>query len=96
MVKKYSSLKENSVFELVLGNGRRVKVFKNPTPEDYWELKKAFREEYPFAPPGTPNTRSTRDELDNYYVWSADYIHQWIEPLLEKKINLRVDQNGFF
>lgn len=88
--------KENDRFDVVLQSGTRVKIFKNPTPDDYGELKKAFREEYPLAPPGTPSTRSTKDEEGNTYVWSSDYIHQWIEPLLEKKTGLRMDQNGYF
>lgn len=86
-------LAENDILHLDIGH-RSIDVFQNPTGADYRELKRRFREEYPNAPKGEPDTRFTKDAQGNIYVWaSGDAIHSDVDPALRQMLGRETAQN---
>lgn len=76
---------------------KAIDIVRNPTQSDKAEIIKAFRNEYPGAPPDTPKIRSTLDEDGNEWIWPAsDAAHFQVEPLITEATGLKVDQNGYF
>jgi hypothetical protein len=76
---------------------RVIDVVKNPAQSDYTAISKAFRDEYPGAPAGTPKYRSTVDENGETWLWPAsEGAHFQIEPQITEATGLKVNQNGYF
>lgn len=96
MITKYSGLARHDVFVLTLPGKygpREVLVYRNPTREDFREIHKRFREEFPDAPPGEPKTRHTFDADNNEYVWmSGDAMHFSVEDLLWSRYGVKTHQ----
>lgn len=74
---------------------RDITVIKNPSQQDYSEINKTFREEYPDAPKDTVRARHTIDREGNKYIWpAADATHPDVEPAINKKFKTESNQNG--
>jgi len=95
MIRKYSSLQNTFTITLPGKYGREeVTVYKNPSPEDYQQIRQDYLSNNPVLPPGTPITRFTYDEQGNKYIWPADRIHYFVEEALFRQHGIKTDQNA--
>lgn len=76
-------------------NGKKITVYKNPTPLQMQTLSMEFKEKYPNALPGEPKSRVSFDADGNTYRWSSDYTHDTVENLLKEK-GIKANQNKDF
>jgi hypothetical protein len=66
-----------------------VRVYRNPTPEDYEKVFASFYVAYPDSPPGEARARCAFDEDDNRYIWQVGAAtHEMIAERLKKLYNI--------
>ena len=72
-----------------------VEVVKNPTNEQYQEMRNELLHQYPWLMgTGEVLLRHTYDEEGNEYYWSSfDAQHSAVEPYINKLYNTRTNQN---
>jgi hypothetical protein len=75
--------------------GSIVKVYINPTGEDYYEMHGRFTSQYPAANVKRLKTRVTRDKHGNEYRWMCgDATHEMIESQLKDLFGITANQNA--
>ena len=90
----YPPLKPNKVFYVNV-YGKDIEVIQNPTGSNTRQMNKEVLSERPGMPHGTPKLRSTQDINGNKYYWKAcEAVHAHIEPLIEKMVNSKLNQNA--
>ena len=86
---RYSLSDDAETFKTPYG----VEVVKNPSTDDYIQMRQDILEEYPWLR-GEKILRQTYDEEGNVYYWNAyDAQHADVEPYINKKYNTRTFQN---
>ena len=74
----------------------KVRVIKNPTPEDYQRFASEHNRQFPNDTSGDPKTRFTVDSNGNRYVWPAgDAAHSSLEGWLKER-GITANQNTQF
>jgi len=72
-----------------------VEIIRNPIDRDYHQIGDEYRREFPNDREGS-NIRFTKDRRGNRWIWKAsDGMHSQIEPSIEKKEGVRVNQNVY-
>jgi hypothetical protein len=73
----------------------KVEVIRNPSNADQSDMRKEAAKEYGVPGNGDPILRFTQDADGNRYVWKAyEAVHPWIEPAIEQREGVHVDQNA--
>lgn len=72
-----------------------VEVVQNPTDSEYAQMRSEVYRAYPWLrETGEPPLRRTFDEDGNVYYWSsADGIHAFVEPYINREFNTRTSQH---
>jgi hypothetical protein len=72
-----------------------TEIIRNPSDSDRRKMTSEVRSEFGRDVSGDPETRFTNDIYGNTWIWKSHQgLHAYIEPMIENKENVEVNQNN--